>query len=68
MNAARVAPRNEWTAERVELLAREKELNRLRDELAEQRRSLPWMRVDKDYRFHGPDGPRSLRELFDGRS
>jgi predicted dithiol-disulfide oxidoreductase (DUF899 family) len=65
---ATIGTREEWTAARVDLLAREKELNRLRDELAEQRRRLPWVPVDKEYRFDGPAGPRSLRELFDGRS
>jgi predicted dithiol-disulfide oxidoreductase (DUF899 family) len=44
-----------------------KQLNHLRDEFADQRRRLPWMRVDKDYRFEGADGRRSLRDLFDGR-
>jgi predicted dithiol-disulfide oxidoreductase (DUF899 family) len=67
VSSPRVGTRAEWTAERVGLLAREKQLNRLRDELAEQRRLLPWVRLDKDYRFDGPDGPRSLPELFDGR-
>jgi len=64
----RIATRDEWTAERLELLAREKQLNRLRDELAERRRGLPWVRVDNDYRFDGADGTRSLQDLFDGRS
>jgi predicted dithiol-disulfide oxidoreductase (DUF899 family) len=63
-----VGTREEWTAARLELLAREKQLNRLRDELAEERRRLPWVRVDNDYRFDGPHGQRSLRDLFDGRS
>ena len=53
---------------RLELLAREKELNRRRDELAAQRRRLPWVPVDEDYRFEGPDGTSSLHDLFDGRS
>jgi predicted dithiol-disulfide oxidoreductase (DUF899 family) len=60
--------REEWTAARLGLLAREKELNGLRDELAEQRRALPWVPIEKDYAFDGPDGRRTLRELFDGRS
>jgi len=68
VNAHAVGTRDEWLAKRLELLAREKDLNRLRDELAEQRRRLPWVRVDKDYRFDGADGRRSLRELFDGHS
>ena len=63
----RVGTREEWTAARLELLEREKELNRRRDELAAQRRRLPWVHVDEDYRFQGPDGTRSLHDLFDGR-
>lgn len=63
-----VGSREEWMAARLELLAREKDLNRLRDELAAQRRALPWVPVDKEYRFETPYGPRSLAELFDGRS
>jgi predicted dithiol-disulfide oxidoreductase (DUF899 family) len=64
---ATIGSREDWTAARLDLLTREKELNRLRDELAEQRRRLPCVHVDKEYRFDGPDGPRSLRDLFDGR-
>ena len=60
--------RDEWLAARLELLAEEKDLTRRRDDLAAQRRALPWVRIDKDYRFEGPDGPRSMAELFDGRS
>ena len=63
----RVGTRAEWTAARLELLQREKQLNRLRDELAEQRRRLPWVPVEEDYRFQGADGTRSLHDLFDGR-
>jgi predicted dithiol-disulfide oxidoreductase (DUF899 family) len=63
-----IASREEWTAARLALLDREKQLNRERDELAEQRRQLPWVSVDKEYRFVGVDGPRTLAELFDGRS
>ena len=55
-------------AAREELLAREKEHTRLGDELARERRELPWVRVEKDYRFDTDDGPRTLAELFDGRS
>jgi predicted dithiol-disulfide oxidoreductase (DUF899 family) len=67
LTAARIATRDVWLAERLALLAREKELTRAQDELARQRRQLPWVRVDKRYVFDTPDGPRALGELFDGR-
>ena len=57
-----------WLAARRALLAREKELTRLRDSIARERRALPWVRIDKDYVFDTPAGKRSLAELFDGRS
>lgn len=57
----------EWRAARRRLLAREKEATRLRDELAAQRRQLPVVRVVHPYVFAGPDGPKTLRELFAGR-
>jgi predicted dithiol-disulfide oxidoreductase (DUF899 family) len=63
-----VVSREEWAAARNELLAREKEHTRLGDELARQRRELPWARVEKEYRFDTDDGTRTLAELFDGRS
>ncbi|MDN3922743.1 DUF899 domain-containing protein [Roseateles violae] len=56
-----------WLAERRRLLAREKELTRLGDELARERRALPWRRVDKRYLFDTPEGERGLDQLFDGR-
>ncbi|MCX2860339.1 thioredoxin family protein [Paucibacter sp. PLA-PC-4] len=63
-----VVSRERWLAERIKLLAREKELTRLQDQLARERRALPWVRVDKDYRFYTPDrGRRTLAELFQGR-
>lgn len=62
-----IATREEWLTQRLELLDREKELNRRRDELAEARRRLPWVRLDKEYEFEGADGPRSLADLFDDR-
>jgi predicted dithiol-disulfide oxidoreductase (DUF899 family) len=68
VTAHRVGTRAEWTAARLDLMAREKELNHLRDELAARRRALPWVPVEEAYRFDGPDGSRTLRELFDGRS
>jgi len=55
-------------AERKKLLAREKELTRLRDEIARERRALPWERIEKDYVFDTPDGRRKLADLFEGRS
>jgi predicted dithiol-disulfide oxidoreductase (DUF899 family) len=64
----RIGTRDEWLAEREALLTREKEHTRLGDELARERRELPWVRVEKDYRFQADDGERSLAELFDGRS
>ena len=63
-----VATPEVWATAREELLAREKEHTRLGDELARRRRELPWVRVQKEYRFDTDDGPRTLAELFDGRS
>ena len=63
-----VVSREQWRAARIALLAREKQLTRLQDEIARERRALPWVRVDKDYVFDTPEGPRTLGELFDGRS
>src|SRR5205823_2847235 len=64
----RVGTQAEWQAERDELLAKEKELTRRSDALAEQRRQLPWVPVEKEYRFETEDGTKSLGDLFDGRS
>jgi predicted dithiol-disulfide oxidoreductase (DUF899 family) len=64
----RIGTREEWAAAREELLAGEKEHTRLGDELARQRRELPWVRVAKEYVFETDDGTRTLAELFDGRS
>src|SRR3954452_9114392 len=64
----RVGTQEEWQAEREALLAQGKELTRLGDELAERRRRLPWVAVEKDYRFETGEGIKSLAELFDGRS
>jgi len=63
-----VASREEWLSARLDLLQAEKELTRRRDELSRQRRALPWVRIDKTYQFDSADGPRSLPDLFDGRS
>jgi predicted dithiol-disulfide oxidoreductase (DUF899 family) len=60
--------RQEWLAARLELLEAEKELTRRSDALALRRRQLPWVRIDKEYRFDGADGPLSLADLFGGRS
>jgi predicted dithiol-disulfide oxidoreductase (DUF899 family) len=64
----RVGTREEWLAARVELLEEEKELTRRSDELARRRRELPWVSVEKDYTFESNEGPKTLAELFDGRS
>jgi predicted dithiol-disulfide oxidoreductase (DUF899 family) len=64
----RVGSQEEWQAERDELLAKEKELTRLNDELAERRRQLPWVPVEKEYSFETEDATKSLADLFDGRS
>jgi predicted dithiol-disulfide oxidoreductase (DUF899 family) len=58
---------DEWAAARESLLVEEKQLTRARDALAAKRRRMPWMAVEKDYRFEGPDGPASLLDLFAGR-
>ncbi len=60
--------REEWRAARLELLEAEKELTRRSDELAQRRQALPWVRIDKAYRFETDDGSASLKELFRGRS
>ena len=62
------ASREEWLAAREELLVREKEHTRLGDELARLRRELPWVPVEKEYRFETDDGTQTLADLFDGRS
>ena len=62
-----VVSADRWVAERKALLAREKELVHLRDEIARARRALPWERVAKDYVFDTPEGRRSLADLFEGR-
>lgn len=63
-----VVSRDEWIEARKALLEREKAFTRERDRLSDERRRLPWRRVERDYRFDGPDGPRRLGDLFDGRS
>jgi predicted dithiol-disulfide oxidoreductase (DUF899 family) len=62
-----VVSRERWVNERKTLLAREKELTQLHDQIARERRALPWLRVEKDYVFDTPEGKRSLADLFEGR-
>jgi predicted dithiol-disulfide oxidoreductase (DUF899 family) len=68
MTEHRVGTREEWLEASRELVAREKEHMRQGDDLARQRRDLPWVRIDKDYEFETNEGPRTLAELFGGRS
>ena len=68
MTAHRTGTRQEWLGERLELLEAEKELTRRSDELARRRQSLPWVRVEKEYRFDTDEGGASLAALFRGRS
>ena len=67
MNMPPIVSPQEWKAAREKMLVKEKELTRARDALAAERRRMPWMAVEKEYRFEGPDGPASLPDLFDGR-
>jgi predicted dithiol-disulfide oxidoreductase (DUF899 family) len=62
-----VVTRDEWLARRLELLTHEKDLSRARDAVAERRRALPAVEIDKDYLFDGPSGKASLLDLFEGR-
>jgi predicted dithiol-disulfide oxidoreductase (DUF899 family) len=64
----RTVSRDEWLAARKELLEKEKQFTRLHDELNTERRSLPWVKVSKEYVFEGPNGKETLRDLFEGRS
>jgi predicted dithiol-disulfide oxidoreductase (DUF899 family) len=68
MTDHQVVSRESWIEARRALLAKEKEFTRLRDQLSQQRRDLPWVRVDKPYSFEGPNGTETLPQLFDGRS
>src|SRR5215510_15511205 len=68
MATHRTGTHEEWLTARLELLEEEKELTRRGDELARRRQELPWVRVDKDYRFATDDGSASLKDLFQGRS
>src|SRR5262245_25895238 len=64
----KIVSREEWTTARLDLLAAEKELTRRSDELARRRQELPWVRIDKGYRFETDEGMASLPDLFRGRS
>src|SRR3954464_6857212 len=68
MTNHRTGTRKEWLTERLELLAAEKELTRRSDELAQRRQELPWVQIDKEYRFDTDEGSSSLADLFRGRS
>ena len=67
MNTPNVVSAQEWEVAHQQLLVKEKEYLRAGDALAAERRRMPWMAVEKEYRFEGPDGPASLVELFEGR-
>lgn len=64
----RIVSPDEWLVARKQHLSKEKEFTRLRDELSQERRTLPWVRVEKQYVFDGPKGKETLADLFDGRS
>jgi predicted dithiol-disulfide oxidoreductase (DUF899 family) len=64
----RTVSREQWIAERQQLLKEEKEFTRRRDALSEKRRALPWVKIDKRYEFDSPTGRVTLGELFQGRS
>jgi predicted dithiol-disulfide oxidoreductase (DUF899 family) len=68
MTNHKIGTREEWLAARLELLEAEKALTRQSDELARRRQGLPWVRIDKEYRFETDEGPASLADLFRGRS
>ena len=68
MQDHKIVSQDEWISARKQFLAEEKEFTRLRDQLDQQRRDLPWVRVEKEYVFEGPRGKQTLADLFDGRS
>ena len=68
MTEHRTGTREEWLAARLELLQAEKELTRQSDDVAKKRHDLPWVRIDKEYRFETDEGSASLADLFRGRS
>jgi len=67
MDTPPIVSPQEWQAAREKLLVKEKEQTRARDALAAERRRMPWMAVEKDYRFEGPNGPATLLDVFEGR-
>jgi predicted dithiol-disulfide oxidoreductase (DUF899 family) len=68
MQQHQVVSQDEWLAARRQLLIKEKELTRLRDQLNAERQALPWVKIEKPYIFDGPHGKETLADLFDGRS
>ena len=68
IHSPKVVSRAEWLVARKQHLSKEKEFTRLRDQISQERRELPWVKVDKEYIFDGPDGKKSLADLFGGRS
>ena len=68
MENRKVVSKDEWIEARKRLLIKEKEFTRLRDQLSQQRRDLPWEAVNREYVFEGPNGKQTLPDLFDGRS
>src|SRR5688500_6803189 len=68
MDQHRIVSHDQWIAARREFLAKEKEFSRLRDQLSQQRRDLPWERVEKTYVFDSPNGKESLGDLFGAKS
>ena len=67
MEVRKSVSREEWLRARKEFLVKEKELTRLRDELSQQRRDLPWVRIERNYVFDSPEGQRTLADLFEDR-
>lgn len=68
MQPQQIVSRDKWLAARIALLEKEKEMTRLRDRLSEERRALPWVKIDKAYVFDTPKGKRTLGDLFESRS
>ena len=68
MEPMKIVSHEQWFEARKALLAKEKEFTRLRDQLSQQRRDLPWEKVEKTYVFNGPNGKETLDQLFEGRS